>query len=201
MHLLYGAKKIHVHEHQLLQYRKNCVVRTDTELIQLLHNADRQAFAELYEHHKAAIYRYCLRMLTDSNAAEDATQETFVKMFSNIGLLQKKESFLPWLFSIARNEVMMHIRRNRRNGVHSDEDVWDKQTPYELTIAAETTEIVQQLLQKLKSEYREVILLREYEQLSYAQIAEVTCNTESSVKSRLFKARKALTSRLKEYYQ
>jgi len=94
----------------------------------------------------------------------------------------------------------MHLRRNRRNGVQSDEDVWDETTPYDLTISAETTEIVQRLLQNLKSEYREVILLREYEQLSYTQIAEITSNTESSVKSRLFKARKALTKRLKEYY-
>ena len=176
-------------------------MRTDTELIQLVQNADRQAFAELYEHHKAAIYRYCLRMLSDSNAAEDATQETFMRMFSNIDVLQKTESFLPWLFRIARNEVMMHIRKNRRNGVQSDEEVWDKQTPYDLTVAAETTEIVQRLLQNLKSEYREVLLLREYEQLTYMQIAEITGDTESSVKSRLFKARKALTSRLKEYYQ
>jgi RNA polymerase sigma-70 factor (ECF subfamily) len=176
-------------------------VKTDTELVQLLQNADRQAFAELYEHHKAAIYRYCLRMLSDSNAAEDATQETFMRMFSNIDVLQKTESFLPWLFRIARNEVMMHIRKNRRNGVQSDEEVWDKQTPYDLTVAAETTEIVQRLLQNLKSEYREVLLLREYEQLTYMQIAEITGDTESSVKSRLFKARKALTKKLKEYYQ
>jgi RNA polymerase sigma-70 factor (ECF subfamily) len=176
-------------------------VRTDTELIQLLQNADRQAFAELYEHHKVAIYRYCLRMLSDSHAAEDAMQETFMKMFSNIGSLQKTEFFLPWLFRIARNEVMMHIRKNRRNGLQSDEEVWDKQTPYDLTVAAETTEIVQRLLQILKSEYREVLLLREYEQLTYLQIAEITGDTESSVKSRLFKARKALTNRLKEYYQ
>ena len=177
------------------------MVRADTELIQLLRNGDRQAFADLYEHHKAAIYRYCLRMLTDSDAAEDATQETFIKMFAGVKELQNVESFLPWLFSIGRNEVMMQLRRNRRNGVHSDEDVWDKQTPYELTVAAETTEIVQRLLQNLKSGNREVILLREYEQLSYTQIAEITGDTESSVKSRLFKARKALTRRLKEYYQ
>ena len=185
----------------LLQYGKNTVVRTDSELIRLLHQGDRQAFADLYMHHKTAIYRYCLRMVHDSYAAEDAAQETFIKMFSNIRSLQKTESFLPWLFSIARNEVMMYLRRNRRNGVHSDEDVWDETTPYEMVSSAESTEIVQQLLQNLKSEYREVLLLREYEQLSYSQIAEITSTTESSVKSRLFKARKALTSRLKEYYQ
>ncbi len=176
-------------------------MRTDTELIELLRHGDRRAFADLYELHKSAIYRYCLRMLTNSDAAEDATQETFIKMHANIRLLQKPESFLSWLFSIARNEVMMHIRRKRRNGVQNEEDVWDETTPYELIVSTETKEIVQRLLQNLKSEYREVILLREYEQLSYAQIAEVTSDTESSVKSRLFKARKALTRRLKEYYQ
>jgi RNA polymerase sigma-70 factor (ECF subfamily) len=192
--------KIDFYEHQLLRYGKNCVVRTESELIQLLHHGDRQAFTVLYEHHKAAIYRYCLRMLIDSDAAEDATQETFIKMLAGIKGLQNVESFLPWLFSIARNEVMMHIRRTRRNGVHSDEDVWDETTPYELTVSAETKEIVQRLLQNLKSEYREVIVLREYEQLSYTHIAEITGDTESSVKSRLFKARKALTKKLKEYY-
>jgi RNA polymerase sigma-70 factor (ECF subfamily) len=176
-------------------------LRTDVELIPLLRKGDKLAFAELYERHKTPIFRYCQRMLADSDAAEDATQDTFMKMFSNINLLQKKESFLPWLFRIARNEVLMHIRRNRRNGIHSDDDVWENITPYELIVSAETAEIVQRLLQNLKSEYREVILLREYEQLSYSQIAEVTGDTETSVKSRLFKARKALTRRLKEYYQ
>jgi RNA polymerase sigma-70 factor, ECF subfamily len=175
-------------------------VRTETELIQQLFHGDRQAFADVYECHKAAIYRYCLRMLLDSDAAEDATQETFIKMLAGIKGLEKMESFLPWLFSIARNEVMMQIRRNRRNGIHTDEDVWDIQTPYEITVAAETTEIVQRLLHKLKSEYREVLVLREYEHLTYAQIAEITGDTESSVKSRLFKARKSLTKKLKEYY-
>jgi RNA polymerase sigma-70 factor, ECF subfamily len=165
-----------------------------------MHQGDRQAFADLYERNKTAIYRYCFLMLTDSDAAEDATQETFIKIFANIRLLKKPESYLPWLFSIARNEVMMHIRRNRRNGVHIDDDVWDETTPYEMVVSAEGTEIVQRLLQNLKSEYREVILLREYEQLSYTQIAEVTGDTENSVKSRLFKARKALTKKLKEYY-
>jgi RNA polymerase sigma-70 factor (ECF subfamily) len=122
-------------------------------------------------------------------------------MFANIGLLQKTESFLPWLFSIARNEVLMHFRRKRWNGTQSGDDVWDETTPYDLVVSTETREIVQQLLRNLKSEYREVLVLREYEQLSYSQIAQITGDTESSVKSRLFKARKALTIKFKEFFQ
>jgi len=139
-------------------------------------------------------------MLIDSGAAEDATQETFIKMSQNISSLQNTNAFLPWLFCIARNEVLMYLRRNKRNGIHNDKTVWDETTPFEIVVSTETTELVKKTLQNLKSEYREVLVLREYEQLSYQQIAEITGDTESSVKSRLFKARKALTKRLKEYY-
>ncbi len=140
-------------------------------------------------------------MLIDSDAAEDATQDTFIKMYQNISSLHKTDAFLPWLFQIARNEVLMYIRRNKRNGTQNDETVWDETTPYVIAVSTETTELVQKTLQNLKSEYREVIILREYEQLSYKQIAEITGDTESSVKSRLFKARQALTRKLKSYYQ
>ena len=172
----------------------------ESDLIAMLQQGNRQAFAELYERNKMAIYRYCLRMLNDPAAAEDATQETFIKLFSRIATLQKTESFLSWLFRIARNEVMMHLRQNHRNGVPHEEYLWEEETPFDVTVAAETTEIVQRLLQNLKCEYREVMVLREYDQLSYAQIADITSTTESAVKSRLFKARKALTKKLKKYY-
>jgi RNA polymerase sigma-70 factor (ECF subfamily) len=140
-------------------------------------------------------------MLIDSDTAEDATHDTFIKMFQNISSLQKTDSFLPWLFHIARNEVFMVLRRNKRNGTRSDETVWDEATPHAIVVSTETTELIQKTLQNLKSEYREVLVLREYEQLSYQQIAEITGDTESSVKSRLFKARQAVAKKLKTYYQ
>jgi RNA polymerase sigma-70 factor (ECF subfamily) len=176
-------------------------MQTDSELIHLLRQGDRKAFADLYERHKSAVYNYCRRMLSDKDAAEDVTHETFMKMYSNAGQLVNTGSFLSWLFQIARNEVLMYLRRNKRNGIHNDESIWDEITPHEIVVSLETTEIVRKLLQNLKSEYREVIILREYEQLSYAQIAEITGDTESSVKSRLFKARQAITKKLKTFYQ
>ena len=139
-------------------------------------------------------------MLIDSDAAEDATHDTFMKMFQNISSLQKIDSFLPWLFHIARNEVFMVLRRNKRNGIRTDETVWDETTPHMIAVSSETTELVQRTIQNLKSEYREVLVLREYEQLSYQQIAEITGDTASSVKSRLFKARQAIAKKLKTYY-
>jgi RNA polymerase sigma-70 factor (ECF subfamily) len=182
-------------------HRKNQFVQTDTELLRLLRQGDKQAFADVYERHKSAIYRYCLRMLADADAAEDATHDTFLKMYANTEQLHHAESFVSWLFRIARNEVLMYMRHNKRNETHSDETVWDESTPHEIVVSTEITELVQKTLQNLKSEYCEVVLLREYEQLSYAQIAEITGDTESSVKSRLFKARQAIAKKLRTYYQ
>ena len=175
-------------------------MRNDSELIECLRKGDMQAFAELYERHKLPIYRYCVKMLGESAPAEDAVQETFVKMYSHIEQLIESNRLLSWLFSIAHNEVLMHIRRDRRNGLESAEDVWEEFTPYDLAVQTETREIVQHLLGRLKNKYREVLILREYDRLSYTEIALITGDTESSVKSRLFKARKAMTTELKRYY-
>ncbi len=94
----------------------------------------------------------------------------------------------------------MQLRKERRNGVLRDEEVWTDEV-HEDMVRGETVEIVQQMIALLKPEYREVLVLREYEQLSYAEIAGVTGVTESSVKSRLFKARKALFQKLKPYFR
>jgi RNA polymerase sigma-70 factor (ECF subfamily) len=176
-------------------------VTSDSELIQSLRNNDRQAFAELYERYKLPVYRYCLKMLGESAPAEDAVQETFLKMYSRIEQLIEPNRLLPWLFSIAHNEVLMHIRRDRRNGSEPVDEVWEEFTPYDLAVKTETQEIVQHLLGRLTNKYREVLILREYDRLSYSEIAAVTGDTESSVKSRLFKARKAMTAELKRYFQ
>ncbi len=79
------------------------------------------------------------------------------------------------------------------------EDVWQVESPHEAFVTQEQAEIVQRLLAQLKPEYREVLLLVEYEQMSYADIASVTGTTLSSVESRIFKARKALGKKLKQY--
>ncbi len=131
-------------------------------------------------------------------------QTTFIKAFESIRSLDKPELFYYWLFSIARNEVYAVIRRKRGNDVvHSledEEDIWEMESPHVQIVQQETSEFVQQLLNQLKAEYREVLVLRHYDKLSYAEIAAITGDTVSSVESRLFKARKVLAKKLKPYF-
>ncbi|MBI3787764.1 MAG: sigma-70 family RNA polymerase sigma factor [Ignavibacteriales bacterium] len=170
------------------------------QILWRLRSGDETAFAQVYQQYKARVYGYCYRLLRNEQDAEDATQEAFLKVMKSIATLEKAESFRPWMFTIARNEAYAILRRTKNiNGIESDE-IWAEETPYEELIGKETAELVQRYLNLLKPVYREVLILREYEQLSYAEIARVTGDTESSVKSRIFKARKALTEKLKPYF-
>lgn len=173
---------------------------TDDQLITRVKSGDQEAFGEIYRRYRPRVHRFALKLLCDPDQAEDCTQEAFLKAQKGIAGLHAALSLKAWLYSIIRNEVFEHFRKNRRNGHLEDDIVWKGSSPHEEVVAGETTEIVQCAIAELKENYREVLVLREYERMSYAEIAEVTGDSESSVKSRLFKARKALLNKLKPFF-
>lgn len=177
----------------------------DVDLLSKIRAGDKRSFTALYEKYSRRLFGYCYRLIQDRHAAEDIVQMTFSKAFESLNGLDKPELFYYWLFSIARNEVYGFIRQKRSNGVvHSldDEvDVWDTESPHTQMVQKETSELVRDVLNQLKAEYREVLILRQYDKLSYAEIAAITGDTISSVESRLFKARKALAKKLGPYFK
>ncbi|MEK6757156.1 MAG: sigma-70 family RNA polymerase sigma factor [Bacteroidota bacterium] len=174
-------------------------LRSDAQLVECIRLGDARAFAELFNRHKRSVYEYCFRLLQDRDNAADAMQNTFIKMFNSIAGLKSTAAFKVWMFTIARNEVFEHIRRSRSNGLPDEDDLWGEESPYEEYIQQEQTELVQRAIAQLKPDYREVLVLLEYEQLSYSEIASITGATIGSVESRIFKARKALAKKLKPY--
>jgi RNA polymerase sigma-70 factor, ECF subfamily len=176
----------------------------DKELLNQIRSGNERAFTDLYNKHRPRLLAYCFRLLQDRVAAEDVVQVAFQKAFESINSLDKPELFFYWLYSIARNEVYGVIRKTRKNGTTSsideEKDIWDEETPFELVVKTELAELVQHHLNHLKMEYREVLILRQYDKLSYAEIAAITGDTISSVESRLFKARKALAKKLAPYF-
>jgi RNA polymerase sigma-70 factor (ECF subfamily) len=161
---------------------------------------DPEAHAQLYRKYKGRLYSFCLRLLHDRPGAEDAVQNTFLKLCQANEPPEQPEALRCWLFRVARNEALMTLRRQKASPDSEDAGMWDNETPFTILTGMETREIVQTAVAGLRVEYREVILLREYEQLSYAEIADITGTTESSVKSRLFKARKALAAKLQPWF-
>ena len=176
-------------------------LQSDEQLVTELRNGSMDAFEKLYDRYKRHIYSFCLKLTGDRPLAEDATHDTFLKMVLNIGALEDPNLLRSWLFSIARNGVFKQLHKQQRNGSFDEHDAWNEETPLKLTEDDDISSIISFCIHALKPEYKEVLLLREYEQRSYDEIAMITGNSESSVKSRLFKARKALAEKLKVFFK
>ena len=177
---------------------------SDDTIVRRIRAGEASAFALLYERHKNGVFAYCFRLLKDGASAEDALQTVFTKALESLASLDDPAAFKYWLFMIARNEVYGAIRRLKNptfvNTREDLEDPWDPETPQTQAEQTDTREIIQRALLDLRPEYREVLILREYEQFSYTEIAALTGDSEGSVKARIFKARKALAKRLGPYF-
>jgi len=169
---------------------------TDSQLVNLALSGRTEAFAGLYTRYRDSIYHYCLRLLKREDLAMDAVNETFLRMHESIATLRDGISLRAWLLSIARNYSFNSMRSARATEPLDPEGLSDDDTPYEIYVKEEQSANLKSLIDNLKPLYREVIILKEYEGLSYGEIAAITGSTESAVKSRLFKARKALARAL-----
>lgn len=180
------------------------ISHSDENLVMQFRNGHLPAGSILYKRYNNAIFSFCLRMLGDADGAQDATQETFLKMMTKIHALKNGTALKTWLFSVARNEVLMIIRRKKIVPMESfDEEgttALDESTPLRLTLQSELREKITQAIEKLKPAYREAYLLREIEGLSYEEIASATHSTVSAVKTKLFKSRAALNEMLAPYF-
>ena len=164
-------------------------------LIEAFQQGDEFAFVSLYNRYKGAIFAFCLKMLLDREQALDVMQETFLRIYENRDRLLNAGSFKAWTFTIARNQSLNHLRRSSRQVALDEQQPLpgsDALRPLATLEKNEQVALVNHFLARLKPEYREVLILREYQNLSYEEIAAITRSTLSAVKSRLFKARRKL---------
>ena len=165
-----------------------------------MRNGHQPALSQLYIRYRERLLLFCIRLLNDEQKAEDAVQNVFVKLQTEHATIRNIESLKSWVFTVARNEAFGELRR-RKGEALDEEIVWQGELPDDALVNKNRNEIVAVVLKSLCPSYHEVIILREYEQLSYAEIAQITGATIATVKTRLFKARKALIVKLKPYVQ
>lgn len=170
----------------------------DKSLIEAFQSGDEFAFVSLYNRYKNPIYAFCVKMLGDRTLAQDVMQETFLRVYENRDRLLNTSSFKSWVFTIARNQCLNQLRRAKRQvsleGAPLPVDPLVPQGQMSHLEKSEQMALVNHFLNELKEDYREVLILREYQNLSYEEIAAVTRSTLSAVKSRLFKARRKLAT-------
>ena len=157
---------------------------------------DRKAFSELVRHHQKSIYRYLLRMLGSHDDAMELTQEAFFKAWQALPQWRPEAQFRTWLFRIANNTALDALRRRKLVEFVPLEDDFDAPgSGPDPERQARATQEVRQLeasLKRLAPEHREILLLREVEEMSYEEIGRVLSLSEGTVKSRLARARTAL---------
>lgn len=156
---------------------------------------DRLAFSRLVAAYQGPVFNLAYRMLGNSIDAEDAAQETFLRMYTKLHTYQPERKLSSWVLSIASHYCIDRLRRRRGESLSLDEEAVAMVLPSrnpgpdELVQRAELRDEVQRLLDRLPPAYRVPLVLRYWHDLSYAEIAEVMGLTVQAVKSRLHRAR------------
>ena len=169
----------------------------DQELLWLeqARRGDQAAFSRLVEAYQRPVYNLCYRMLGNAPEAEDAAQETFVRMYTKLHTYQPERKLSSWVLSIASHYCIDRLRRRRGQWLSLDEEPVaatlpsQNRGPEELALRDESRDEVQRLVDMLPAAYRVPLILRYWHDLSYAEIAEVMGLTVQAVKSRLHRAR------------
>jgi RNA polymerase sigma-70 factor (ECF subfamily) len=167
-------------------------MRTDDELM-LDHRAgDTRAFEALFSRYRDPVWRFFRRRVADPRHAEELTQETFLAVLKGADRYEPRASFRSYLFGIAFN-LLAAARRERGRDAAAPLDGIDAAAP-----GADATAVlwVRQALAELDPDDREVLMFREYDQLSYVEIATLMGVAVGTVRSRLFRARMALRDKL-----
>ena len=185
---------------------------TDHELVALAQKGSEKAYRELLGRYQRPVFSLVYRMLRDREQAEDLAQETFVRVFNNIGRYDPKYKFSSWIFKIATNLTIDHIRKKEvatvsidgsRYAVTADEIeastitvASDDENPEELLEAKELGESIEGAIGALRPEYRTAILLRHVEGREYQEIADIMSLPLGTVKTFIHRARHELRTKL-----
>jgi RNA polymerase sigma-70 factor (ECF subfamily) len=167
---------------------------SDAQIVALARVQPADALDVLYSAHKVRIYSFLLRFLGDPEAADDLTHDTFAKAYAAIGGLTPEHRVLPWLYRIAHNTAIDHVRRTRRvswlrlGGLVKTRE--EPHSPDEHGRVPER-ELVRSTLRRLPPENAAALLLHALEGYSYREIAEIQGCSMTAVRSRIARARAA----------
>jgi RNA polymerase sigma factor (sigma-70 family) len=172
------------------------IERSDLECVRRAVAGDRTAFAVLVRRHQRSLHRYLMRMVGSSDDALELTQDAFVRAWQALSQWSPDAEFRTWLFRIGRNAALDLLRRRKAvEYVPLDEEFEAVQAcdgPERKVQAAQELRRLEAGLARLTAEHREILLLREIEDMSYEEIGRVLDLSEGTVKSRLARARAAL---------
>ncbi len=192
---------------------KNLSEFTDEELIlEFQQNNTMRAFEILVQRYKNPLTNFVFRFLGDYEACTDVVQDTMIKVFRYKDSYSSVAKFSTWIYTIAGNLARTEYQRRRRRKIFSinsygtdEQETFDipdeRYRPDVMTDSGIKDEIIQKALLKISPVYREMVILRDIQELSYEEIAEITGITVGTVKSRINRGRAQLQKLLKDIYE
>jgi RNA polymerase sigma-70 factor (ECF subfamily) len=184
------------------------VRETDQQLVERAQRGDTRAFDLLVLKYQGRIAALISRYVSNSSEVEDVAQEAFIKAFRALPKFRGESAFYTWLYRIAANAAKNHlVARGRRPSADADVDdaeyfeeaamLRDTESPEETLFGNELADVVRSALDGLPEELRMALTLREFDGLSYEEIAEVMECPVGTVRSRIFRARDAVDIRVR----
>ncbi|MGE5344818.1 MAG: RNA polymerase sigma factor, partial [Acidithiobacillales bacterium] len=178
--------------------------RDDAELVRRILAGEGEHFETLVARYQTRLFRFICRYTNDAEDARDVTQEVFLKVYGALDSFDPRYRFSTWLFRVAGNAAIDHLRRRRGRTVsldlppdqegdaHAIEPRDQRPDPLEELKRMRLRRAIDEAIRKLPDDYRELISLRHYGELPYEEIAELKRLPLGTVKNKLFRARQAL---------
>ena len=177
----------------------------ESQLIAEAKAGNKEAFSELVEKYQRPVFSVCYRMLGTPTAAEDASQEAFIRAYQALDRYDPERSFATWILSIASNYSIDQLRKKKVTilSMDSDKHAWlappdPGPSPEKVALNKEKNALVQAILADLTETDRAAVVLQYWHDYSYEEIAETLDLSSSAVKSRLFRARKLMAEKWQE---
>ena len=173
---------------------------SDEMLLERIADGDRTAMHTLYARHNVRVYRFVLRSLRDATAAEDIVSQVFLDVWRTAGQFEGRSQVSTWLLSIARFKALTALRQRRHEDIDQEnvrEIADDADTPETSLDRSNVSAILRACIDKLSPAHREIINLVYYHEKSVEEAGEIIGIPQSTVKTRMFYARKQLAELLK----
>lgn len=185
----------------------------DEKFVERLKNRDKKAFEELLNHFGPNLFKFGMKMCGEREDALDIFQDTIEKAYTSLGQLKDPSSLKKWLFKVAANACLMKRRKEKifsyqidnenstsKNEVLSKEDGLEN-IPEKIIMNKEMKEVLRKIITSLPSHYKSVLILRDIEDFTTEETAEILGLTKEAVKMRLSRARAKVRNELKNFFK
>jgi RNA polymerase sigma-70 factor (ECF subfamily) len=184
---------------------------TDAELVAAILKGEQELFSDLVQRYQGRLVNYLYRLLRNAPEAEDLAQEVFLKLYRALDRYDPSYKFSTWLFRVAQNAAIDQIRKRRLQLVSMDRTgdgtsgsgTWEfpssDPSPYGDLRNTERGEAIQEAIDGLPWDYRELIVLRHFGELSYDEIAALKGMPLGTVKNKLFRGRQMMKDKLRDF--